>query len=86
MFKYLWIVMLGIVALIFVGVVVADIVQCSKENYAYFIKDKRGNWSDVILETLADLSEVTWVFLIVMVGGIAAASLIMFVLSFGGAE
>ena len=86
MFKYLWIVILGIVALIFVVVVVADIVKCSKANYAYFIEDKHGNWSDVILKTLADLNEVTWVFLIVMVCGIMVASFVMFAFSKGGAE
>lgn len=86
MFKYLWIVMLCIIALIFVGIVVADIVECGKENYDYFIKDKNGNWHDVIFETLADLNEVTWVFLIVMVCGIMVASFIMFAYSKGGAE
>lgn len=86
MFKYLWIVILGIVALILVGVAVADIVKCSKKNYNYYIKQGKGDWKDMFMETLIDLEEYTWGFLIVVFIGITLVSFLMFALSKGGAE
>lgn len=78
MFKYLWIVILSSIVIAYVIVVIADIVECCRSNYKFYIEQKRGGWKDVIKGTFKILNENTIMFLIAVVVITTVASFIAF--------
>ena len=87
MFKYLWIVILGIVVLVALVITVIDVVTTFKENWEYYMKEREnGNILDVIEGTWDDIEEHVKVLITLPIVLLIVASFVTFLDSLGGVK
>ena len=84
MFKYVWIILLIGMEVIWGVVSIIDVIKTLKYNYKFYIIEEHGDFTDVFLNIWGTLEDYSRIFFVFLVFGTMLGSFVVFVVSLGG--